>query len=727
MTLGEHFDRAFYLEEYSDVAQTGMDPLEHYILAGWQEGRFPKPDFDSAYYLEANPDVVQGEVNPFYHYLTVGQKEGRRSLRPEPPLAGMREPTLAESIQTFFPEVWEALAGQVDCEHYKREYPDVAEAGMDPLAHYIAAGWREGRNPTKDFDSAYYLESNPDVQECGMNPFYHYIIVGRSEGRPSLAAEAVPASSPAQPIHDSAADVPDVVAEHFDRELYLTENPDVAEAGMDPLQHYVVTGWREGRHPISGFDPFYYLEAYPDVLVAGMEPFHHYLLAGRSEGRLATRPYGTVRALIADAHRRHKGPALPTLRAPKGVLGAEALIRILNLLIPRHRDQIVISVSHDEYIRVSGGVQNVVGHEQVSLNKVGISYLHLSPAEPSLRLAREIEDPSRAIVTVIVDGERVGRASGADLLAYLQQRENGQATLTLTIHSMLGHAPSFLQQLATHIKPERSFVWIHDFSTLCSSYALLRNDIEFCWAPAVGSTACQICAYGRERPEHVKAVADIFTSLSPTVLAPSDTARKFWVSVSPYLYRQAQVRPLGKPERVGVRAALPISDRKLRIAHIGAPIYLKGWEVFSSLVTERADDARYEFFLFSQEAPRRLGDVKHVTVSVTPDDAEAMVNALLDADIDVVVNWSLCYETFSYTAHEGILAGAYVIARENSGNIAAVVKGRRAGVVLQDEHKLFTLFSSGSVVAAVEEFRKAAVVTGRLEPSPTLPGFDRAS
>jgi hypothetical protein len=35
----------------------------------------------------------------------------------------------------------------------------------------------------------------------------------------------------------------------FDRDYYLRHNPDVAEAGIDPLVHYLVSGRREGRLP----------------------------------------------------------------------------------------------------------------------------------------------------------------------------------------------------------------------------------------------------------------------------------------------------------------------------------------------------------------------------------------------------------------------------------------------------------------------------------------------
>jgi hypothetical protein len=38
--IGEHFDAAFYLKTYADLAQTGMDPLEHW-LNSWPDARTP--------------------------------------------------------------------------------------------------------------------------------------------------------------------------------------------------------------------------------------------------------------------------------------------------------------------------------------------------------------------------------------------------------------------------------------------------------------------------------------------------------------------------------------------------------------------------------------------------------------------------------------------------------------------------------------------------------------
>ncbi len=71
------FDEAWYLAEYPDVAEAGIDPIQHYLRYGASEGRNPSSKFDTAFYLTTNPDIVQAEVNPLVHYLRYGKEEGR--------------------------------------------------------------------------------------------------------------------------------------------------------------------------------------------------------------------------------------------------------------------------------------------------------------------------------------------------------------------------------------------------------------------------------------------------------------------------------------------------------------------------------------------------------------------------------------------------------------------------------------------------------------------------
>ncbi len=74
----------------------------------------------------------------------------------------------------------------------------------------------------------------------------------------------------------------------FDTEWYLNEYPDVRVKGLDPVEHYLRFGAREGRNPSRLFRTNEYLSRYPDVRAAGANPFLHFILHGAAEGRVAS-------------------------------------------------------------------------------------------------------------------------------------------------------------------------------------------------------------------------------------------------------------------------------------------------------------------------------------------------------------------------------------------------------------------------------------------------------
>ncbi|MBN4094699.1 glycosyltransferase [Methylobacterium sp. OT2] len=101
--------------------------------------------------------------------------------------------------------------GYIDSNWYLSHYTDVGQSGMDPAAHYIAYGRKEGRFPNRsawiearlgdeEFDPEWYLNYYPDVASAGWNAVEHYIGPGRGEKRfPTYAAWAA-----AQPAPDAA-------------------------------------------------------------------------------------------------------------------------------------------------------------------------------------------------------------------------------------------------------------------------------------------------------------------------------------------------------------------------------------------------------------------------------------------------------------------------------------------------------------------------------------------
>ena len=86
-----------------------------------------------------------------------------------------------------------------------------------------------------DFDEAEYLRLNPDVAASGLSASSHYKIHGKIEQRVH------------QPNQESMAASDSELPEDFDPQEYLRLNPDVAQAGMDPSNHYILHGLSEGR------------------------------------------------------------------------------------------------------------------------------------------------------------------------------------------------------------------------------------------------------------------------------------------------------------------------------------------------------------------------------------------------------------------------------------------------------------------------------------------------
>jgi hypothetical protein len=147
------FHQAYYLENLA-APVPAPEPLDHYLDAGWREGRDPHPLFDVSYYLEANPDLARTGIEPLTHYLQIGAREGR-------------------DPHVLFDTAW-----------YLAEYGDAcryAEGGA--LGHYLWQGWRAGAQPNRWFSPSDYRERYPDVAAIEIEPLEHYLRYGIREGR----------------------------------------------------------------------------------------------------------------------------------------------------------------------------------------------------------------------------------------------------------------------------------------------------------------------------------------------------------------------------------------------------------------------------------------------------------------------------------------------------------------------------------------------------------------
>jgi len=77
-------------------------------------------------------------------------------------------------------------------------------------------------------------------------------------------------------------------SKYFDMKWYLKNYPDVAAANINPAEHYLKFGAKEGRYCGPIFDAIWYLNKYSDVAESGMNPLLHFIKYGEPEGRQAS-------------------------------------------------------------------------------------------------------------------------------------------------------------------------------------------------------------------------------------------------------------------------------------------------------------------------------------------------------------------------------------------------------------------------------------------------------
>lgn len=591
----------------------------------------------------------------------------------------------------------ERIAPHFDPVFYLKNNPDVAAAGIDPLHHFCTYGWREGRDPNAKFSVGFYTANNPDVANSGQNPFLHYLMSGEAEGRKATPDHL------ADNENAIAAAEEEWIKPHFDAKFYLESNSDVTVAGESPLAHFCIFGWREGRDPNREFSTKYYLENNPDVASAGINPFLHYVMAGKNEGRLPRHPGGYRYDLLAQQVPLEKVvQQWANDRLPSTLLTERQIIHSITGDLEDADQHLLISVGHDHYRRVPGGVQLCIHREELLATSLGKIYVNIHPWQPLPVLAHNVDD---LCVNIVVDGKDRGVARMQDFISAVEKISLIVREADVIIHHMLGHAPEQLADLIMATRKKKVTLWLHDFFTLCPSYALLRNNVKYCGAPSIDSNACTICLFGKARAAHLQRIRSFFKKIDVSVIAPSSAALALWEQANLLTPYSKHVVPHARfvPAKKSIQRPGK-SNGRIRVAFAGAPVVHKGWPLFAKLVGALKNDPRLEFFYFGSHSPS-IDGLKCEHISVAADDLNSMSNAIAQAQIDIVIHWAECFETFSFTTHEAICGGSIVITNAKSGNVANVVRATKHGVVLADEYELWQFFEDTKLSRFIERQR----------------------
>ncbi|ELA00670.1 capsular polysaccharide biosynthesis protein-like protein, partial [Cupriavidus sp. HMR-1] len=220
------FDSEFYAAQLRGChIPVGMTLLDHYLAEGAAQGFDPSPLFSTSAYLMFNPDVAAAGVNPLEHFVKSGEREGRRWFDSEAPemLAIARGVLNGDQGNRYARWIIATRLSYFIDEAYYRSRHGVTES---PLAHYVNHGGDPEMSPHPMFDARHYrMETGLNELPTGVTWIEHF-----------LTAEITKRQAPSL---------------LFDQADYLAMNPDVAMSGVDPFEHFVRWGEREGRFPIS--------------------------------------------------------------------------------------------------------------------------------------------------------------------------------------------------------------------------------------------------------------------------------------------------------------------------------------------------------------------------------------------------------------------------------------------------------------------------------------------
>ncbi|MDO9527246.1 MAG: glycosyltransferase [Gemmobacter sp.] len=272
------FDSVFYLETNPGVAESGMEPYQHFCRHGAAEGRRPVSWFDPRWYAAQN---LGGDVTEaFDHYCRSGNLLG---LPPNAQIAA----TVADAAREMF-----------DIEFYLRTNEDVSGTGRDPWAHFLAHGARESRNPAPDFNINWYInryvrrEISATKGPNPCNALLHYVAIGKERGYLTQPRTVRPVKPAPRAIPGLSADAALLYGSPwFNAEHYRNVSGQTASRA-DLVTHYLATTVETRLDPSPQFGGAFYRDRYgklPKMIEelacpADMPPLLHFLKTGQDRG-----------------------------------------------------------------------------------------------------------------------------------------------------------------------------------------------------------------------------------------------------------------------------------------------------------------------------------------------------------------------------------------------------------------------------------------------------------
>jgi len=428
------------------------------------------------------------------------------------------------------------------------------------------------------------------------------------------------------------------------------------------------------------FDVKAYERLRPDVALAEVNSTYHYFSTGHLESgllgydRLPEERIEEIR-IKEEVGRQIFSPVQishhwKTNHKTKRPLSISMLLKLIEQLHPNALE-FVVSLSHDNPYENSGGIQKIIRDETIYATQNKIIYIHVCPIQPLPFAANLITTWQARKLVVSINGVKLGLICESAL--FLLTQTLNEKKLRIYIHHLFGFNTVHL--ISSIIKSSRlgnALFWMHDYSTSCVSYTLLRNKLEFCGSPSPGISEigeCNFCEFAPARASNNKAFASIAHIPGLKFVYPSEACRtteRLGFSVVPsssdFVIQPHALITDYKIQKHEVQ----FSHRKCRIAFLGMPARHKGWDEFAALATDPYLSCYFEWFYIGKGNP----NLPITSLKVDGIKDLSMEEQIKRAEIDVAFVWPIWPETFCFIAYEAVTSGCHVFTSSISGNVA---------------------------------------------------------
>jgi hypothetical protein len=502
------------------------------------------------------------------------------------------------------------------------------------IINYVSKEELSNSKDFMDFCSQSYALLNKDIAEAGLSPFAHFYMQGIKEKRQN---KKIPKS------------LKENIYKKFDIKYYKNKYKIVQGCAY---RHYFTNGFYKNYRISKDFDPIFYFNFYKDIQHAKLHPVFHYFTQGLIEERLGSNPWEFVEEGIKTSQNK----IITANKNNKNILLGKSKI-FINDYIDINSD-ILLSVSHDDYLNNNGGVQDIIKWESSQVTKIPCNHIHISPVFSGYL---NYNDTGDQLVNVNINGVSIGRCVFKGLLQEIEMLSNIKG---IVLHSLIGWSFENIRQLIKFGKKKVIF-YIHDFSILCVNYMLRRNNGEFCNAPDIKSNSCRVCAFGKDREDMLSQLMELINLYEIKIYYNSEFTKSFIES------RIGVQGIVDCPLKITIDHNDVKSTKINRVAYVGPVTIHKGSGEFIDFVEKYTSIKGLKFYhIISDDITDAYSfDNENIEKIIYNNKKISLTEALLKNKIEAIWLYRNCTETFSITMFEALEANIIPIINLESGNI----------------------------------------------------------